>query len=74
VIMDNNQIMIPGNMYQTWLKDASSLVSKRCKVNSVCLLEELTLISWSLETCVLMHCTNIRNNTCRILILFGQPR
>ncbi|XP_062179356.1 sister chromatid cohesion 1 protein 1-like isoform X2 [Phragmites australis] len=34
VIMDNNQIMIPGNIYQTWLKDASSLVSKRRKVNS----------------------------------------
>ncbi|OEL17616.1 Sister chromatid cohesion 1 protein 1 [Dichanthelium oligosanthes] len=34
VIMDNNQIMIPGNIYQTWLKDTSSLVSKRRKVNS----------------------------------------
>ncbi|XP_066368023.1 sister chromatid cohesion 1 protein 1-like isoform X3 [Miscanthus floridulus] len=34
VIMDNNQMMIPGNLYQTWLKDASSLVSKRRKVNS----------------------------------------
>ncbi|KAG0519382.1 hypothetical protein BDA96_09G259500 [Sorghum bicolor] len=34
VIMDNNQMMIPGNIYQTWLKDASSLVSKRRKVNS----------------------------------------
>ncbi|KAL6609443.1 hypothetical protein ACP70R_039412 [Stipagrostis hirtigluma subsp. patula] len=34
VIMDDNQIMIPGNIYQTWLKDASSLVSKRRKVNS----------------------------------------
>uniref|UniRef100_A0A0A9CPV6 Rad21/Rec8-like protein C-terminal eukaryotic domain-containing protein n=1 Tax=Arundo donax TaxID=35708 RepID=A0A0A9CPV6_ARUDO len=34
VIMDNNQIMIPGNIYQTWLKDASSLGSKRRKVNS----------------------------------------
>ncbi|KAK8450566.1 hypothetical protein SEVIR_6G051350v4 [Setaria viridis] len=34
VIMDNNQIMILGNIYQTWLKDASSLVSKRRKVNS----------------------------------------
>nr|CAB3460631.1 unnamed protein product [Digitaria exilis] len=33
VIMDNNQIMIPGNLYQTWLKDTSSLVSKRRKVN-----------------------------------------
>ncbi|XP_062232661.1 sister chromatid cohesion 1 protein 1-like isoform X2 [Phragmites australis] len=33
VIMDNNQIMIPGNIYQTWLKDASSLVSKRRKVS-----------------------------------------
>ncbi|RCV06117.1 hypothetical protein SETIT_1G137900v2 [Setaria italica] len=32
--MDNNQMMIPGNIYQTWLKDASSLVSKRRKVNS----------------------------------------
>lgn len=32
--MDNNQIMILGNIYQTWLKDASSLVSKRRKVNS----------------------------------------
>ncbi|RLN30415.1 sister chromatid cohesion 1 protein 1 [Panicum miliaceum] len=34
VIMDNNQIMIPGNMYQTWLKDASNLVSKRRKINN----------------------------------------
>nr|ACN28612.1 unknown [Zea mays] len=34
VIMDNNQMMIPGNIYQTWLKDASSLVSKRRKLNS----------------------------------------
>ncbi|TVU20149.1 hypothetical protein EJB05_36345, partial [Eragrostis curvula] len=34
VIMDNQQIMIPGNIYQIWLKDASSLVSKRRKVNS----------------------------------------
>ncbi|KAF8716394.1 hypothetical protein HU200_026366 [Digitaria exilis] len=33
VIMDNNQIMIPGNIYQTWMKDTSSLVSKRRKVN-----------------------------------------
>ncbi|PAN17936.1 hypothetical protein PAHAL_3G166200 [Panicum hallii] len=37
VIMDNNQIMIPGNMYQTWLKDTSNLVSKRRKViNNFC--------------------------------------
>jgi len=35
VIMDNDQIMIPGNMYQTWLKDTSNLVSKRRKVNTV---------------------------------------
>ncbi|KAG2617277.1 hypothetical protein PVAP13_3NG179644 [Panicum virgatum] len=34
VIMDNDQIMIPGNMYQTWLKDTSNLVSKRRKVNT----------------------------------------
>ncbi|RLN27625.1 sister chromatid cohesion 1 protein 1 [Panicum miliaceum] len=34
VIMDNNQIMIPGNMYQTWLKDTSNLVSKRRKINN----------------------------------------
>ncbi|KAG2625524.1 sister chromatid cohesion 1 protein 1-like [Panicum virgatum] len=34
VIMDDNQIMIPGNMYQTWLKDTSNLVSKRRKVNT----------------------------------------
>ncbi|CAN6331872.1 unnamed protein product [Urochloa humidicola] len=34
VIMDNSQIMIPGNIYQTWLKDTSNLVSKRRKVNS----------------------------------------
>nr|CCI55300.1 PH01B001G05.23 [Phyllostachys edulis] len=34
MIMDNNQIMIPGNIYQTWLKDPSSLVSKRHKVSS----------------------------------------
>ncbi|KAJ1262792.1 hypothetical protein BS78_09G136800 [Paspalum vaginatum] len=33
VIMDN-QIMIPGSMYQTWLKDTSSLVRKRRKVNN----------------------------------------
>jgi len=32
--MDDNQIMIPGNMYQTWLKDTSNLVSKRRKVNT----------------------------------------
>ncbi|KAF8687212.1 hypothetical protein HU200_042880 [Digitaria exilis] len=31
--MNNNQTMIPGNIYQTWLKDASSLVSKRRKGN-----------------------------------------
>ncbi|KAK3137895.1 hypothetical protein QOZ80_5AG0361860 [Eleusine coracana subsp. coracana] len=34
VIMDDNQTLIPGNIYQTWLKDASSLFSKRRKVNS----------------------------------------
>ncbi|KAM3413083.1 hypothetical protein ACQJBY_004320 [Aegilops geniculata] len=33
VIMDN-QIMIPGNVYQSWLKDPSSLVSKRRQVRS----------------------------------------
>ncbi|WVZ98440.1 hypothetical protein U9M48_043883 [Paspalum notatum var. saurae] len=33
VIMDN-QIMIPGSMYQTWLKDTSSLVRKRRKINN----------------------------------------
>jgi len=47
VIMDDNQIMIPGNMYQTWLKDTSNLVSKRRKVNTL---------------------------TCRVLVLFNQPR
>ncbi|GJN15325.1 hypothetical protein PR202_gb02226 [Eleusine coracana subsp. coracana] len=34
VIMDDNQTLIPGNIYQTWLKNASSLTSKRRKVNS----------------------------------------
>ncbi|OAY81877.1 Sister chromatid cohesion 1 protein 1 [Ananas comosus] len=29
VVMDNDQIMIPGNIYQTWLQDSSNLVSKR---------------------------------------------
>ena len=29
VIMDNNQMMILGNIYETWLKDVSSLVSKK---------------------------------------------
>ncbi|EMS62829.1 Sister chromatid cohesion 1 protein 1 [Triticum urartu] len=33
VIMDN-QIMIPGNVYQSWLKDPSSLISKRRQVRS----------------------------------------
>ncbi|XP_044974032.1 sister chromatid cohesion 1 protein 1-like isoform X1 [Hordeum vulgare subsp. vulgare] len=33
VIMDN-QIMIPGNIYQSWLKDPSSLTSKRRQVRS----------------------------------------
>uniref|UniRef100_A0ACD6A744 Uncharacterized protein n=1 Tax=Avena sativa TaxID=4498 RepID=A0ACD6A744_AVESA len=33
VIVDT-QTMIPGNTYQTWLKDPSSLVSKRRRVNS----------------------------------------
>uniref|UniRef100_A0ACD5TZ68 Uncharacterized protein n=1 Tax=Avena sativa TaxID=4498 RepID=A0ACD5TZ68_AVESA len=33
VIVDN-QTMIPGNIYQTWLKDPSSLVSKRHRVGS----------------------------------------
>ncbi|KAG8069259.1 hypothetical protein GUJ93_ZPchr0005g14915 [Zizania palustris] len=34
MIMDNNQIMIPGNVYQTWLKDPSNLISKRRRVSS----------------------------------------
>ncbi|KAF0923567.1 hypothetical protein E2562_006568 [Oryza meyeriana var. granulata] len=34
VIMDNDQIMIPGNVYQTWLKDPSSLIAKRRRINS----------------------------------------
>ncbi|XP_072961048.1 sister chromatid cohesion 1 protein 1 [Typha angustifolia] len=29
VVMDNDQIMIPGSIYQTWLQDSSNLVSKR---------------------------------------------
>ncbi|ONK62601.1 uncharacterized protein A4U43_C07F5800 [Asparagus officinalis] len=29
VIMDDEQIMIPGNIYQSWLQDASSIISKR---------------------------------------------
>ncbi|XBJ20900.1 hypothetical protein VPH35_011638 [Triticum aestivum] len=33
VIIDN-QIMIPGNVYQSWLKDPSSLTSKRRQVRS----------------------------------------
>uniref|UniRef100_A0ACD5UVV9 Uncharacterized protein n=1 Tax=Avena sativa TaxID=4498 RepID=A0ACD5UVV9_AVESA len=33
VIVDN-QTMIPGNIYQAWLKDASSLVSKRRRVRN----------------------------------------
>ncbi|EEE64820.1 hypothetical protein OsJ_19676 [Oryza sativa Japonica Group] len=34
VMMDNDQIMIPGNVYQTWLKDPSSLITKRHRINS----------------------------------------
>uniref|UniRef100_A0A0E0L651 Rad21/Rec8-like protein N-terminal domain-containing protein n=1 Tax=Oryza punctata TaxID=4537 RepID=A0A0E0L651_ORYPU len=34
VMMDNDQIMIPGNVYQTWLKDPSSLITKRRRINS----------------------------------------
>ncbi|XP_015692957.1 sister chromatid cohesion 1 protein 1 [Oryza brachyantha] len=34
VMMDNDQIMIPGNVYQTWLKDPSSLIAKRRRINS----------------------------------------
>ena len=32
----DTQSMISGNIYQTWLKDTSSLVSKRRRVSSVC--------------------------------------
>jgi hypothetical protein len=32
----DTQTMISGNIYQTWLKDPSSLVSKRRRVSSVC--------------------------------------
>jgi hypothetical protein len=34
VIMDN-ETMIPGSMYATWLDDPSGLVSKRCRVSSL---------------------------------------
>ncbi|KAL6848726.1 hypothetical protein ACP4OV_021309 [Aristida adscensionis] len=45
VIMDDNQIMIPGNIFQSWLKDASSLSAKRHKVNSNFNLNKSTKIS-----------------------------
>uniref|UniRef100_A0A0D9WKA2 Rad21/Rec8-like protein N-terminal domain-containing protein n=1 Tax=Leersia perrieri TaxID=77586 RepID=A0A0D9WKA2_9ORYZ len=34
VTIDEDQIMIPGIVYQTWLKDSSSLIAKRRRINS----------------------------------------
>lgn len=33
--IDNEQIMISGTVYQSWLKDTSQIVTKRRKVNQV---------------------------------------
>ncbi|WOL09190.1 sister chromatid cohesion 1 protein 1 [Canna indica] len=37
LIMDDQQLMIPGNIYQSWLQDTSDIVSRRGRTVSQCL-------------------------------------
>jgi hypothetical protein len=73
----DTQTMISGNIYQTWLKDPSSLVSKRRRVSSVC----QCVIAWDY---LFSKMSELMHFTCRIdgclftvyrkLILFRKPR
>lgn len=36
LIMDNEQLMVPGNIYQSWLQDTSDIASKRGRTVKVC--------------------------------------